>query len=229
MNSCLSNFIIELHYRTFYLILIFLFLVTMKWWNDLWLNEGFAEFMSYKSVNEIFPDWNIVNKNPICNFQSQFFFVFNSKIFIFQMNRFLTSNLHVAFKTDAKISSHPIVQTVSNPDEITAIFDVITYNKGASIIRMLEHFVNPDIFAAGISTYLSTYAYKNAETDDLLSILQKAVKNKINITSIMDTWTRQMGFPVVNVKRHDNTFTLTQKRFLLNPEAKYNDSESEFK
>ncbi|KAK0091458.1 hypothetical protein PV326_003204 [Microctonus aethiopoides] len=178
-------------------------LVTMAWWNDLWLNEGFATYMSYKSADAILPEWKV-------------------------MERFLTETLHGVFVTDAKLSSHPIVQAVNNPDEITAIFDVITYSKGASVLRMLDNFIGSDIFIAGVTTYLNQYAYRNAETADLFNILQSTVSKSINITAIMDTWTRQMGFPVVSVKRNGSNFTLTQKRFLLDPEAQYDASESEY-
>lgn len=145
------------------------------------------------------------------------------------MNRFSTSVTHDAYKADEKVSSHPIVQNIRKPYDIFFMFDDITYNKGAAIIRMMEHFIGPQIFANGISTYLSTYAYQNVETADLLNTLQKTVQSQINITSIMGTWTRQIGFPVVNVARHKNTFTLTQKRFLVNPDVKYSVSESEFR
>ncbi|KAJ8675168.1 hypothetical protein QAD02_010954 [Eretmocerus hayati] len=178
-------------------------LVTMAWWNDLWLNEGFATYMSFKSTHEIIPEWNY-------------------------MDQFLLTELHPAFNTDAKLSSHPIIQTVNNPDEITAIFDVISYQKGASIIRMLENFVGSDNFWLAISKYLKKFAYENARTPDLLDIMQSVGVNSINIPAVMDTWTRQMGYPVINVKRHKSSFTLTQKRFLANPHAKYDPSESEF-
>ncbi|XP_008550321.1 glutamyl aminopeptidase [Microplitis demolitor] len=178
-------------------------LVTMKWWNDLWLNEGFASYMQYKSADNILPQWGL-------------------------MDSFLTTTLHSVLVTDAKLSSHPIVQTVENPDEITAIFDVITYNKGASVLRMLDNFVGTDAFIAGVSTYLNRHAYSNAETSDLFKILQESINSKINITAIMDTWTRQMGFPVVNVEKTGLNLTLTQKRFLLDPEATYDPLESDY-
>ncbi|XP_043274166.1 glutamyl aminopeptidase-like [Venturia canescens] len=178
-------------------------LVTMTWWNDLWLNEGFATFMQYKSSDAILPDWGL-------------------------MDKFLPDTLHPVLITDSKLSSHPIVQTVSNPDEITAIFDVITYNKGASVLRMLDNFIGSDIFIAGVSAYLNQFAYQNAVTADLFAILQKAVTNKINVTAIMDTWTRQMGYPVVKVVRNGLNYTLTQKRFLADPEAEYDPAESNY-
>ncbi|XP_044586424.1 glutamyl aminopeptidase isoform X2 [Cotesia glomerata] len=178
-------------------------LVTMKWWNDLWLNEGFASYMQYKISDQILPNWKL-------------------------MDSFLTSTLHSVLVTDAKLSSHPIVQTVDNPDEITAIFDVITYNKGASVLRMLDNFIGTEAFDAGITTYLNQHAYNNAETADLFKILQESTKSNINITAIMDTWTRQMGFPVVNVVKTGLNITLTQKRFLLDPEATCDPQESDY-
>ncbi|KAK2575060.1 hypothetical protein KPH14_008800 [Odynerus spinipes] len=178
-------------------------LVTMKWWNDLWLNEGFASFMQYKSANAILPDWGL-------------------------MEEFLTDQIHSVFVTDAKLSTHPIIQTVNNPDEITAIFDEISYKKGSSVIRMMENFVGADSFYAGITTYLNKFAYQNAETADLFNILQDNVGKEINVTEIMDTWTRQKGFPVVNVRKLENKYVLTQKRFLIDPDAQIDPSDSEY-
>ncbi|XP_058810671.1 glutamyl aminopeptidase-like isoform X2 [Phymastichus coffea] len=178
-------------------------LVTMAWWNDLWLNEGFATYMSFKSVNAIFPEWNY-------------------------MDQFAINELHRAFATDAKLSSHPIVQTVNNPDEITAIFDVISYQKGASVLRMLENFVGTDIFYNSVTKYLKKHAYQNAETMSLFEIIQETIGSKINIASIMDTWTRQMGFPVVDVTKHKNMYVLTQKRFLAKANTTFDPSESPY-
>ncbi|KZC09844.1 Glutamyl aminopeptidase [Dufourea novaeangliae] len=179
-------------------------LVTMSWWNDLWLNEGFASFMQYKSADEVLPHWG-------------------------WMDLFITEQMHTVFVTDAKLSSHPIVQTVNNPDEITAIFDEISYKKGSSLIRMMEHFIKPDVFYFGIRTYLIKYTYGNAETADLFKILESVSPDKLNVTAIMDTWTRQKGFPVVNVTKTGNKYVLTQKRFLADPEAQFDPSESEYR
>lgn len=93
---------------------------------------------------------------------------------------------------------------------------------------MLENFVGSDIFYSSVTKYLNKFAYKNAETADLFDILQDMVGKKININAIMDTWTRQMGFPVVNVVKHNSTYTLAQKRFLSNPNSKFDPSESKF-
>lgn len=92
----------------------------------------------------------------------------------------------------------------------------------------MENFIGPDIFYAAITTYLNKYAYQNAKTADLFNILQDAVGSKMNVSDIMDTWTRQEGFPVINVKRSENTFILSQKRFLADPDAKFNPSNSDY-
>ncbi|XP_012276537.1 glutamyl aminopeptidase [Orussus abietinus] len=178
-------------------------LVTMEWWNDLWLNEGFATYMQYKCADAILPEWGF-------------------------MEDFLVDNLYTVFVTDSKLSSHPIVQTVSNPDEITAIFDVISYSKGSAVLRMLNNFVGSDVFNAGITAYLKKYEYANAKTEDLFNILQDAVGSKLNVTNIMDTWTRQMGFPVVEVVKNGNSYVLKQKRFLADSELKFDPTESQF-
>lgn len=94
---------------------------------------------------------------------------------------------------------------------------------------MLENFLGEETFNTGVTTYLNEFAYNNAETSDFFRILQSQTKVSINITSIMDTWTRQMGYPVVNVtKNNEKNYTLTQKRFLADPEAIYDPSESDY-
>ena len=93
----------------------------------------------------------------------------------------------------------------------------------------MENFFGSDVFFGAISNYLNKYAYKNAETADLFEILQEAVRNKLNVTAVMDTWTRQEGFPVINVKKSKNKFILTQKRFLDDQDAKFNPSESNYR
>lgn len=93
---------------------------------------------------------------------------------------------------------------------------------------MMENFIGPDIFYGAITAYLNKYAYQNAETADLFNILQDAVGNKINVADIMNTWTRQEGFPVINVGKSGNSFVLTQKRFLADPDTEFDPSESDY-
>uniref|UniRef100_A0A2H1WGU0 SFRICE_012388 n=1 Tax=Spodoptera frugiperda TaxID=7108 RepID=A0A2H1WGU0_SPOFR len=182
----------------------------MKWWDEVWLNEGFASYMQAKALEAIEPSWKVLDS-------------------------FLTKVLHPVLSIDAKLSSHPIVQTVATPDQITSIFDSISYNKGASILRMLEGFIGPENFRHGVSDYLKKYEFGNTVTQELLSSLEPYFKKDfpdLNLTYIMDTWTLQMGYPVLNVKRGDEpkSFIVSQSRFLIDPDAVYpNDSKFNYK
>lgn len=169
-------------------------IVSPKWWNDLWLNEGFASFVEYLGVNHTHPDWEM-------------------------MEQFLLSDLQRVFPMDALASSHPISVEVDHPKKIKQLFDSISYSKGASIIRMLEGFVGREKFKEGLRYYLKKYAFSNAETKDLWNALGE--KAEMDVKTIMDTWTLQMGFPVVTIKRVGNTdkAIATQKHFLLDPNA----------
>ncbi|OWR40682.1 hypothetical protein KGM_208533 [Danaus plexippus plexippus] len=175
-------------------------LVTMKWWDEVWLNEGFASYMQVKALNAIEPSWTM-------------------------LDQFLVRTMHSVLDIDSKLSSHPIVQTVETPDEITAIFDSISYNKGASVLRMLEGFIGEENFRLGVSDYLKKYKYGNTITQDLLSSLEPYFRKDnptLSLTYIMDTWTRQMGYPLISIKSGDkpNTYIIRQERFLIDPEAK---------
>ena len=118
---------------------------------------------------------------------------------------------------DSTINSHPIVQTVEHPDQITEIFDTISYSKGAAVLRMLENFMGPEAFRLGISRFLKKFEYQNAVTQDLWTELT-SVSTNLNITKIMDTWTRQMGFPLITVDRVKSThYKISQSRYLLDP------------
>ncbi|XP_073818649.1 aminopeptidase A-like [Musca autumnalis] len=182
-------------------------LVTMNWWNDLWLNEGFARFMEYKGINQIYSDWGLPDQ-------------------------FLVHALHSVMKFDSSVASHPIIQTVENPDQITEIFDTISYEKGASVIRMLEDIVGVEKFEQAVTTYLTKFKYQNAVTDDFITEVANTEPG-FDVKLMMRTWTEQMGLPVVNVKRvSPTTFELTQKRFFSNIEDYdnvYDDSEFNYK
>ncbi|XP_058986730.1 glutamyl aminopeptidase-like [Musca domestica] len=182
-------------------------LVTMMWWNDLWLNEGFASYIENKGVEAVFPEWKM-------------------------RDQFITGTLHGVLSLDATLGSHPIVQKVENPDQITEIFDTITYSKGSSIIRMLEDFLGSDNFEHAVTNYLNEFKYKNAVTDDFLTEIDK-LNLGFDVKAIMRTWTEQMGLPVVEVEQISATqYKLTQKRFFSNPDdynGVYDDSPFDYK
>lgn len=179
-------------------------LVTMNWWNDLWLNEGFASYIEYKGVLAAEPTWGM-------------------------MEQFIIAEMHAVLSLDATLSSHPIVQTVLTPDQITEIFDTISYNKGASILRMLEATVGEKIFQQGVKNYLNRHAYGNAVTKDLLTELQLLYGDKLDVAEMMETFTVQMGYPILNVNVSGDNYTLTQKRFLIDPNATYNLNDSKYR
>ncbi|XP_054269208.1 aminopeptidase A-like isoform X1 [Macrosteles quadrilineatus] len=178
-------------------------LVTMKWWDDLWLNEGFATFIEFKGTHHNHPEWDIDTY-------------------------FLVHDLSDALSLDATLSSHPIIKHVSHPDQITEIFDRISYAKGASVIRMLEGFMGPENFRQGVVSYLKNFQYKNADTNDLWQHLQQ-FSNGVNVPHVMDSWTRQMGYPLLTVTRKGDTVTVTQQRYTADKNATFDPNESKFK
>lgn len=147
-------------------------LVTMKWWTDLWLKEGFAQFMEFLCVDHIFPEYDVWSQ-------------FVSDIYL------------SALKLDSLHSSHPIEVPVNHPSEIMEIFDAISYNKGASVIRMLYQYIGHEDFQKGIHDYLLKYSYKNAVTNDLWQALEAASSKPI--CRMMSGWTTQTGYPWIQV------------------------------
>ncbi|NWV09614.1 AMPE aminopeptidase, partial [Ptilonorhynchus violaceus] len=164
-------------------------IVTMDWWDDLWLNEGFASYFEYLGTNAAEPNWQM-------------------------LEQVLTDDVLPVLKDDSLLSSHPIVVDVSSPAEITSVFDGISYSKGASILRMIEDWITPDLFQKGCQAYLKKHHFQNAKTDQFWEALEEASDKPVK--EVMDTWTRQMGYPVLEMG--DNS-VFTQKRFLLDPNA----------
>ncbi|KAK2727021.1 puromycin-sensitive aminopeptidase-like [Artemia franciscana] len=147
-------------------------LVTMEWWTDLWLKEGFATFCSYLSGDKLLPSYEFIN--------SMFSDCYGS-----------------AFHLDCLRSSHPIEVPVSSPNEIDEIFDEISYSKGSVLINMIHNFIGDEFFRNGMNMYLRKFAYKNSKTEDLWEALGEA--SSLPVKSVMSTWTRQMGFPLISV------------------------------
>jgi len=163
-------------------------LVTMKWWNDLWLNESFATFMATKIVDRFYPEWDY-------------------------WDQFLDDAMNTAMNLDSLKTSHPIDVKVNHPSEIREIFDSISYDKGGCILRMLEHFVGEKNFQSGLKRYLKKHQYSNAQGSDLWNAI--GIVSKQPIDKMMKTWINQVGFPLLEVKRRDSTLSLTQSKFLL--------------
>ena len=165
-------------------------LVTMEWWDDLWLNESFASWMGTKAVDWLFPDWEM-------------------------WTQFVNMDTNRALSLDGLKNSHPIEQEVKNPAEVSQLFDAISYSKGGSVLRMLEHFLTPDVFQQGLYRYLKANEYGNARTQDLWAALEE--ESGLPVTDIMDSWVKQTGYPVVQVEGErsgdDVQLSLSQERF----------------
>ena len=170
-------------------------LVTMKWWNDLWLNESFATFMATKFVDKFYPEWDL-------------------------WNQFVEDAMNVAMGLDSLKTTHPVDVKVNSPAEIREIFDAISYDKGGCVLRMLEHYVGEPNFQKGLKKYLSDFKYKNAKGQDLWDAIGKA--SHMPVTSMINTWLKQPGFPLVEINQEGNTLKLEQKRYLLEPDKKFN-------
>ncbi|KAM7414030.1 hypothetical protein PAMA_019041 [Pampus argenteus] len=170
-------------------------LVTMEWWNELWLNEAFATYTSYFAVDHVEPS-------------------FKTK------DMYIVSDLHLAFEADALVTSHPLtakLENVQTTTQITVMFDVITYNKGAMVLRMLSDLVGERVFNEGVKMYLKAFEYQNTNENDIWEYIKKAGNGNTDVANMMETWTNQAGYPVVTI----NTVTgeVNQKRFLFNSSA----------
>jgi aminopeptidase N len=169
-------------------------LVTMRWWTDLWLNEGFASWVEYLAVDHLFPEWQM-------------------------WTQFAVDEQHRAFKLDALENTHPVEVPVHHPDEIRTIFDTISYSKGASVIHMLNDYLGPELFRDGLRHYLTLHKYGNTDTVDLWQALEDTSKKPVK--EFMHAWTSQSGFPLLTAHVEGKTISLKQERFYLNPEGKH--------
>lgn len=170
-------------------------LVTMMWWDDLWLNEGFASWMAAKATEAVHPDWH--------PWMAQ-----------------LTDGTATAMALDARTGTHPVVQTVNTIDEANLAFDTITYEKGLAVIRMLEAYVGEDAFRQGVRDYLNARHYGNARTEDLWAAIQAASGQPV--LEIARSFTGQPGFPVLTASAPacDRSLgqmgvTVSQRRYAL--------------
>ena len=161
-------------------------LVTMRWWNGIWLNEAFATFMSYLCVDALHPEWRV-------------------------WESFLRNRAN-AFEVDALESTRTIEYPVYSPHDASGMFDTLTYTKGGAVLRMLEQWLGPDRFRGGIRRYLTAHAYANTETHDLWDALEEETGEPVR--RAMDAWIFQKGYPAITVRRDGDVLRFSQRRFV---------------
>jgi aminopeptidase N len=166
-------------------------LVTMKWWDDLWLNESFANVMEYVATDALFPEWTI-------------------------WNTFITQEGLSALRRDSIAGVQAVKTEVRHPDEISTLFDPsIVYAKGGRLLNMMMHYLGEADFRKGLKAYFTKHAYGNTRGDDLWAALSAASGK--DIAAFMNPWLTRSGYPVVSATQNDQELTLTQKHFLMDP------------
>jgi aminopeptidase N len=174
-------------------------LVTMAWWDNLWLNEGFASWMGTKCTAHFNPQWEVWLRRNLPR----------------DPTRRVGITKEQAMEGDARSTTHPIQQPIATEAEADSAFDDITYKKGQSFLRMLEGFLGEDVFRDGIHRYMATHKFSNSTTADLWNALSESSGQPI--AEIAAGWTEQPGFPVVKVKRGEGgKVSLAQERFTIN-------------
>ncbi|CAG8957503.1 hypothetical protein HYFRA_00011485 [Hymenoscyphus fraxineus] len=168
-------------------------LVTMDWWSELWLNEGFATWVGWLATDKIHPEWNV-------------------------WSQFASEGMQTAFTLDSLRSSHPIEVPVRDGLDVDQIFDAISYLKGSSMIRMLATHLGQETFLKGVSNYLKSHSYGNATTNDLWSALSEASGQDVN--ALIDNWIRKIGFPVITVAEEPGQISIKQSRYLSTGDVK---------
>lgn len=169
-------------------------LVTMEWWTHLWLNESFATYMAYVTIDNLFPEWNFWTK-------------------------FVLQEQSTALNKDSLQSVQPIEVAVNHPNEIAESFDpAIVYAKGASVLRMLASYIGPENFRKGLSLYLKKHSYQNTSSIHLWEAFEQA--SKLPVRKFMHTWTTLPGFPRVEVKTSGDKLSVKQNQFSYKPSKK---------
>lgn len=161
-------------------------LVTMEWWTHLWLNEGFASYMEYLCTDKLFPKWQM-------------------------WEQYVAARFNTALELDALTNTHPIEVEVNHPEEISEIFDAVSYAKGSVVIRMLAEYLGEKTFREGLRYYLKKHSYQNASTVHLWEAFEKVSGKPVK--KLMQNWTGAPGYPMVRVIEEKNQLVLSQSRF----------------
>ena len=164
-------------------------LVTMQWWNDLWLNESFANMMEYVAIDALHPEWRM-------------------------WEDFATNEVTAALRRDSLDGVQSVQADVNHPDEISTLFDpAIVYAKGGRLLVMVRKLIGEEAFRAGLKSYFEKFAYKNTVGNDLWQELESASSQPI--VNLMNAWISQPGLPVVSVSNSHDAATLSQERFFI--------------
>lgn len=176
-------------------------LVTMKWWDDIWLNESFATFMSFKTVDAIFPKWKMS----------------------LQCLEDERDAVAASFAADALKNTHPINIKIYSVGDIDAAFDRISYGKGGAVLRMLEGYVGKEAFRKGLYNYLTKNSYSNVKKEDFFKAIADAASSGSKNREIMETmqkWVSKAGYPIISISKERKVFALKQQRFTLSGNIK---------
>lgn len=176
-------------------------LVTMNWWDELWLNEGFATWVGYYAIEHIYPNWKI-------------------------FDQFASDSLQTALELDSLRSSHPVEVPIQSSADIDQVFDHISYLKGGSVINQMSESIGQKTFLKGVSNYLKKHSFSNATTNDLLSSISEV--SNVDMVSIGDSWIRKIGFPYIKVElvSGTNDVKLTQNRFISNGDLSQDENQT---
>uniref|UniRef100_A0A8C4QX74 Aminopeptidase n=1 Tax=Eptatretus burgeri TaxID=7764 RepID=A0A8C4QX74_EPTBU len=166
-------------------------LVTMGWWNDLWLNEGFATLMEVIATDFLHSNWDLKSQNALNNMLS-------------------------AMEKDSLQSTHPISANVHNISKVEEMFDSLSYQKAAAVLGMLRFYLKVQPFDKGVQFYLKNNSYGNADVEDLWRAISQRAENNSDVIKMMDLWIRQPGFPLITATRNGKNVKLHQNRFFLN-------------
>jgi puromycin-sensitive aminopeptidase len=162
-------------------------LVTMNWWDGIWLNEAFASLMEVIASEATYPEFKLWN----------------------EMNQ----DRSRGFGVDSLKSSRPVEFEVKSPEEAEEMFDVLTYQKGSTVLRMFETFIGEESFKEGVRNYLNKYEYKNTHSSDLWNELTNS--SSYNLSEILPTWIKQEGYPIVKIEKVKDSFKISQKKYLI--------------
>lgn len=166
-------------------------LVTMQWWDDLWLNESFADLMEHAVADHFHPEWQI-------------------------WEQYSGQSQQYAFSRDGLAAVQAVKQPVHHPDELHGLFDpAIVYAKGACLLRMLRGYIGEETFRDGLRLYMKRHAYSNTRADDLWAALSQTASK--DVAAFMNPWLTQPGHPILDVEVHDSVLHLSQQRFYANP------------